>query len=161
MSYVHLTIEKRSQIEVLRKECYSIRRISALVGIHYPTVSRKLLRTARRYSAIEAHQDAMKKSSHEGRPSKLTISVAAHIESRLQQTWSPEQIVGAELTGKLSVKIIYNWLHRRLLNVDTTVLRRKGRPPRTQEKRGRFIIGRRIKDGPYEINTREVFGHGN
>ena len=27
MSYIHLTIEKRSQIEVLRKERYSVRRI--------------------------------------------------------------------------------------------------------------------------------------
>ena len=27
MSYIHLTIEKRSQIEILRKEGYSVRRI--------------------------------------------------------------------------------------------------------------------------------------
>lgn len=101
----------------------------------------------------------MKKSSHKRRPSKLTISIASNIESRLQQTWYPEQIAGAELTGKLSVKTIYNWLHRGLLNVGVTVLRRKGRPPRTQEKRGRFVVGRRIQDRPHEINTREVFGH--
>ena len=30
MSYIHLTIEKRSQIEVLRKEGYSVRRIAKL-----------------------------------------------------------------------------------------------------------------------------------
>jgi len=30
MSYIHLTIEKRSQIEVLRKEGYSVRRIYCL-----------------------------------------------------------------------------------------------------------------------------------
>ena len=33
MSYIHLTIEKRSQIEVLRKEGYSVRRIASLIGV--------------------------------------------------------------------------------------------------------------------------------
>ena len=39
------------------------------------------------------------------------------------------------------------------------MLRRKGRPPGTQEKRDRFVVGRRIQDRPHEINTRKVFGH--
>ena len=35
MSYIHVTIEKRSQIEVLRKEGYSVRRIASLIGVHH------------------------------------------------------------------------------------------------------------------------------
>ena len=159
MSYIHLTIEKRSQIEVLRKEGYSIRRIATLVGVHYSTVSRELRRMIGEYSAIVADQDAIKKASNKGRASKFTVPITAHIESRLQQTWSPEQLVGAELVGKLSVKTIYNWLHKGLLKVDATVLRRKGKRSSTQEKRGRYAVGRTIKDRPHEVKARKVFGH--
>ena len=42
MSYIYLTIEKRSQIEILRKEEHSIRRIASLTGGHHSTVAREL-----------------------------------------------------------------------------------------------------------------------
>lgn len=46
MSHMHLTIEKRSQIEVLRKEGDSVRRIASLIGVHHGlfTVTEKVLR---------------------------------------------------------------------------------------------------------------------
>ena len=97
MSYIHLTIEKRSQIEVLRKEGYSVRRIASLIGVHHSTVDRELNRVEGEYSAIKAQQLTISKSDNKGRPIKLTPQLAALIESRLQQTWSPEEIVGAEL----------------------------------------------------------------
>ena len=107
MSYIHLTIEKRSQIEVLRKEGYSVRRIASLIGVHHSTVARELNRVEGEYSAIKAQQLAISKSANKGRPTKLTPQLAALIESRLQQTWSPEEIVGSELVGVLSFKTIY------------------------------------------------------
>ncbi len=42
MSYIHLTIEKRSQIENLRKERYSVRKIASLIGVYHSTVAREL-----------------------------------------------------------------------------------------------------------------------
>ena len=72
MSYIHLTIEKRSQIEVLRKEGYSVRRIASLIGVHHSTVARELNRIEGEYSAIKAQQLAISKSSNKGRPTKLT-----------------------------------------------------------------------------------------
>ena len=54
MSYIHLTIEKRSQIEVLRREGYSVRRIASLIGVHHSTVPRELNRIKGGYSAIKA-----------------------------------------------------------------------------------------------------------
>jgi IS30 family transposase len=108
MSYIHLTIEKRSQIEVLRKEGYSVRRIASLIGVHHSTVARELNCVEGEYSAIKAQQLAISKSANKGRPIKLTPQLAALIESRLQQTWSPEEIVGAELVGILSFKTIYS-----------------------------------------------------
>lgn len=64
MSYIHLTIEKRSQIEILRKERYS-------------------------------------KSTNKGKPTKLIPELAVFIESRLQHTWSSEELVGAELVSTI------------------------------------------------------------
>ena len=64
MSYIHLTIEKRSQIEILRKEGYS-------------------------------------KSTNKGKPTKLIPQLAAFIASRLQDTLSSEELVGAELVSTI------------------------------------------------------------
>ena len=128
MSYIHLTIEKRSQIETLRKEGYSVRRIVSLIGVHHFTVARELNRVKVKgeYSAIKAQQLATGKSANKGRPIKLTPQLAPLIESRLQQTWSPEELVGAGLVGVLRFKTIYSWIHRGFLSVTEKVLRRKG-----------------------------------
>ena len=159
MSYIHLTIEKRSQIEVLRKDGYSVRRIASLIGVHHSTVARELNRVEGEYSAIKAQQLATSKFANKGRPTKLTPQLAALIESRLQQTWSPEEIVGAELVGALSFKTIYSWIHRGFLAVTEKVFRRKGKKPGTQEKRGRFNVKKTIKDRPKEVENRKTFGH--
>ena len=159
MSYIHLTIEKRSQIEVLRREGYSVRKITSLIGVQHSTVARELNRVEGEYSAIKAQQLAISKSANKGRPTKLTPQLAALIESRLQQTWSPEEIVGAELVGVLSFKTIYSWIHRGFLAITEKVLRRKGKKPGTQEKRGRFNVKKTIKDRPQEVENRKTFGH--
>ena len=159
MSYIHLTIEKRSQIEVLRREGYSVRRIASLIGVHHSTAARELNRVEGEYSAIKAQQLAISKSANKGRPTKLTPQLVALIESRLQQTWSPEDIVGAELVGVLRFKTIYSWIHRGFLAVTEKVLRRKGKKPGTQEKRGRFNVKKTIKDRPQEVENRKTFGH--
>ena len=159
MSYIHLTIEKRSQIEVLRKEGYSVRRIASLIGAHHSTVARELNRVEGEYSTIKAQQLAISKFVNKGRPTKLTPQLVALIESRLQQTWSPEEIVGAELSGVLIFKTIYSWIHRGFLSVTEKVLRRKDKNPGTQETRGRFNVKRTIRERPQEVENREVFGH--
>ena len=127
MNYIHLTIEKRSQIEVLRKEGYSVRRIASLIGVHHSTVARELNRVEGEYAAIKSQQLAISESANKDRQIKLTLQLAALIESRLQQTWSPEEIVGAELVGVLSFKKIYSWINRGFLAVIEKVLRRKSK----------------------------------
>ena len=129
MSYIHLTIEKRSQIEVLRREGYSVRRIASLIGVHHSTVARELNRVEGEYSAIKAQQLAISESANKGRPTKLTPQLAALIEFRLQQTWSPEELVVAGLVGVLSFKTIYSWIHRGFFTVTEKVLRRKEKSP--------------------------------
>ena len=159
MSYIHLTIEKRSQIEILRKERYSVRKIASLIGVHHSTVARELNRVEGEYSAIKAQQLTTSKSANKGRPIKLTPQLAALIEYRLQQTWSPKKLVGAELVGVLSFKTIYSWIHHGFLSVTEKVLRQKGKKPGTQGTRGRFNIKRTIKERSQEVENREVFGH--
>ena len=81
------------------------------------------------------------------------------IEDRLCETWSPEQIIGRELKGRLSFKTIYNWLYSNFLDVSLKVLRRKGKKAKTKETRGKFNIGKSIEERPSEVSTKEVFGH--
>ncbi|KDE60811.1 hypothetical protein FUSO6_03235 [Fusobacterium necrophorum DAB] len=63
MSYIHLTIEKRNQIEILRKEKYSTRNIARLIGVHHSTVAREIKCMPGEYSLHAAQQDARKKMS--------------------------------------------------------------------------------------------------
>lgn len=50
---IYLTIAKRSQIEILRKEEGSVRRIASLIGVHHSTVTRELNRVKYNDSAIK------------------------------------------------------------------------------------------------------------
>ena len=76
------------------------------------------------------------------------------IESKLCERWSPEQIVGPELKGKLSFKTIYNWLYKNSFDVSLDVLRRKGKTAKTKE-----ILSNRINEVmKYLEQTKEYMG---
>ena len=108
---------------------YSVRKISNLIGVHHSTVASELNRIKGGYSAIKAQQVTNSRSANKGRPIKLTPQLAALIEFRLQQTWSPEEMVVAGLVGVLSFKTIYSWIHRVFFTVTEKVLRRKEKSP--------------------------------
>ena len=76
-------IEKRSQIEILRKERYSVHKIASLIGVHHSTVVRELNRVKDEYSTIKAQQVATSKSANKGRLINLIPQLAALIKSRL------------------------------------------------------------------------------
>ena len=88
MSYIHRPIEKRSQTEVLRKESYSVHKSANLIGVHLSTVARKLNLLSRESATIEPLTIAFVKSANKGNLLKLTIQFSAHIESKLQRSWS-------------------------------------------------------------------------
>ena len=56
--------------------------------MHHSTVARKLNRLLIEYSDIEAQKIAFVKSANKGNLLKLTIQFSAHIESKLQRSWS-------------------------------------------------------------------------
>ena len=159
MSYKYFTINERNKLEVLLKENYKISKIAKILNRHRATIYREIKRINGEYSSENAQSDANAKSANKGRNSKITADLKNLIEDRLCKTWSPEQIAGRELKGRLSFKTIYNWLYSNFLDVSLNVLRRKGRRTKTKETRGKFNIGKSIGDRPEEVKKKEVFGH--
>lgn len=56
MSYSHLTIKDRYQIEAYVREGHSVRKIASLMKVHPSTISRELRRSPGQYSAEHAHR---------------------------------------------------------------------------------------------------------
>ena len=59
----------------------------------------------------------------------------------------------------VAFKTIYNWLYAGLIDLDLSVVRRKGKTRHPKETRGRFRIGTSIAKRPKEVRNRETFGH--
>ena len=159
MSHKHITMDCRNKIEVLFFFFYSARKISKILGFHHSTISREISRCEGVYESVSAQRHRDIKSNNKGRKSKLTEELKEHIISKLNSTWSPEQIVGRDLENIISFKTIYNWLYKGVLSIDLKVLRRKGKSRKPQEKRGRFNIGTSISKRPKVVKKRTEFGH--
>ena len=159
MSYTHLTIKQRIQIETLHAEKYSARSISKIIGVHHSTVSREINRCKDAYDADTADKDYQSKSAAKGRKTKATEEFVSIITEKLQQNWSPEQIVGRLFKGTLCVRTIYNWIISSTINFSVERLRHKGKRLKSEETRGKFHIGKSISDRPNEVKSREEFGH--
>ena len=159
MSHKYFTINERNKLEVLLKENYTISKITKILNRHRATIYREIKRINGEYSSENAQAAANTKAANKGRNSKITPELKNLIKDRLYKTWSPEQIVGRELKGRLSFKTIYNWLYSDFLDVSLNVLRRKGRRAKTKETRGKFNIGKSINERPSEVSSKEVFGH--
>ena len=59
----------------------------------------------------------------------------------------------------VAFETIYNWLYASLIDLDLSVLRRKGKTRQPKEIRGTFRIGTSIAKRPKEVRNRETFGH--
>ena len=90
-----------------------------------------------------------------------------YIENGLNKTWSPEQIVGRlrleykdDKSMKIGFKTIYRWIYKNIIiKGDVKKLRRKGKSLKSKETRGKFNIGKSIKNRPKDVRKRESFGH--
>ena len=113
-------------------------------------------------SAVLAQEEYDRRAKQKGRKSRLTPKLKKEIENGLKSSWSPEQTCGRyqlEQKPMVAFKTIYNWLYSGLLDLDLSVLRRKGKTRQPIETRGRFRIGRLIAKRPKEVRNRETFGH--
>jgi len=59
----------------------------------------------------------------------------------------------------VAFKTIYNWLYAGLIDLDLSVLRRKGKTRQPKETRERFRIGTSIAKRPKEVRNRKTFGY--
>ena len=166
MSYTHLSITERSELALLHRLGWSARAIARELKRHHATIARELKRgcKAGEYQAEAAHEVYEKRRERSVPRGKRTPEREHYIASKLAQTWSPEQIAGRMSQEcpeqKVSFKTMYRWLYQGfLVKGDTTVLRHKGKRRRPIETRGRFNVGKSIRQRPKEVRKRESFGH--
>ena len=162
MSYSHLTITDRIKIETYLDLGLKSCQIASKLGVHKSTISRELRRCQNGYSAVLAQEQYDHRAKQKGRKSCLTPKLKKKIEKGLKASWSPEQICGRyqlEQKPMVAFKTIYNWLYAGLIDLDLSVLRRKGKTRQPKETCGRFRIGTSIAKRPKEVRNRETFGH--
>ena len=162
MSYSHLTITDRIKIETYLELGLKPCQIANKLGVHKSTISRELRRCQNGYSAALAQEQYDHRAKQKGRKSCLTPELKKEIEDGLKSSWSPEQICGRyqlEQKPMVAFKTIYNWLYAALIDLDLSVLRRKGKTRQPKETRGTFRIGTSIAKRPKEVRNRETFGH--
>lgn len=166
MSYSHLSIIERGQLETLHRLGWSCRRIGRELGRQPSTIARELSRGRKpgeAYTACTAQQTHQERRTRSVPAGKYTESLAEEIDLKLQETWSPEQIAQRRrVEGKPPVcfKTIYRLLYQgRVASGKVQVLRQKGKRRKPVETRGRFLIGTPISKRPKEVRQRTTFGH--
>ena len=130
--------------------------------VNLASISLQLRRCQNGYSAALAQEQYERRAKQKGRKSCLTPKLKTDIENGLKSSWSPEQICGhyqLEQKPMVTFKTIYNWLYAGLIDLDLSVLRRKGKTRHPKETRGRYRIGTSIAKRPKEVRNRETFGH--
>ena len=124
MSYKHLTIEDRSKIEVLYHEGYTASQITEAVGRHRSTIYREFKRVkSDSYDAQLAQDNATDHKSLKGRRPKHTPELIQDIQTKIELTWSPEQIVGRCYQNRLSFKTSYNRIYQGIIEVTLNCFR--------------------------------------
>jgi IS30 family transposase len=161
MSYSHFSTIERGQLEALHRLGWSTRAIGRQLDRHHSSIARELKRneTITPYSPAEA-QSAYEIRRERSKPSgKRTPQLVRSIEEKLALTWSPEQIVGrlaASGEETVSFKTIYRWLYQGLvMKGNFRVLRHKGKSRGPKETRGRFNVGKSIRQRPKEVRKRK------
>ena len=120
MSYSHLTITDRIKIETYLELGLKPCQIASKLGVHKSTISRELSRCKNGYSAALAQEQ---------------------YDHRAKQKSGRYQL---EQRPMVAFKTIYNWLYTGLIDLDLSVLRRKGKTRHPKETRGTFRIGTSI-----------------
>jgi len=163
MEYSHLNTFERGRLDALHQLGWSCRAIAKELKRHHSTIARELKRNKTEnesYSPEKAQSAYHKRRLNSKSKGKWNEEIANEIEEKLNLTWSPEQIAGRLKGSMPSFKTIYRWLYEGKINKgDLTVLRQKGKRRRPRETRGRFNIGKSIKQRPKEVRKREQFGH--
>ena len=170
MNYKHITTNERCCIANFLSLGLSLRKIAKHLNRNVSTISREVKRNSTNgkylaHIACENYAKNRKNCGAKGKSSNPTL--IKYIEDGLEKTWSPEQIAGRlrldyqdDKSMKIGFKTIYRWLYQKIIAKGTVNrLRRKGKSLKPKETRGKFNIGKSIKDRPKEVRKRETIGH--
>ena len=179
--YKQLTVTQRGQIEILRREKYSQRRIAELVGVSQGSISREIarnsveqmdseLRMKKKYYGDAAQRQRNERMERSGARHKYLLypEIIERIEKDvLERKWSPDASVGRmeRESGKrspISARSFYNYVDMGVVKVKPLDLaqktRRRQRPRKRPEGKKR-TDGRSIEERPKSAEKRQEFGH--
>jgi transposase, IS30 family len=178
MSYQQLTLDERYQIAALRKQGLCPAAIARAIGRNRSTVTRELTRNAWRradqnsvgYHPVYAQHLARKRRVTKGFASrKVQGALRRLVESKLHQSWSPEQIAGrlwTERKVRISHETIYQHVLRDSFERKGTLrycLRFAGykhhRLKKSVNATNRRANKHHISERPAAANTRREIGH--
>ena len=166
MNYKHLTIEERCCLREYYKKGYSYRKIAELMGRNVSTISRELNRNFTHmyeiptYYPHTAQKKYLLRRSYCHRGMFQDSKKLEYIKTKLQETWSPEQIAMTPCELKMpSTRTIYRWIYEKYIDVNLKVLRRKGKSHGAKETRGKFNLGKSIRKRDKSVYKRLEFGH--
>ena len=176
--YTSLSIEERTQIQLLREQGSSCRAIARQLDRQPSTVTRELRRNgARGYVAHVAHQRG---AARRARPLLrklgpcLDTPLGVRVREELRHAWSPEQVTGRlramhpdEPEMRVSHETIYRAIYvlsRGDLRSELIALLRRRHDKRMPRARGRARAGGivnavSIAERPPEVDDRRVPGH--
>lgn len=167
MSYKHININERCCIVEYLNLGWNVPKIAKELNRNKSTISREIKRNIinGKHSAhiVQDNYEARRmKCKPYGK--KTDGSLINYIQEKLNNHWSPEQTSGRILIDRPDKKItfssIYNWLYNGVLNkCSVELLRRKGKSLNLKETRGKFNIGKTIKQRPKEVRKRITVGH--
>lgn len=170
MSYRHLTTIQREIIVRELAKLTPANKIADILGIHRSTVYREIKRNSIKgeYSGIKAQKLYRKRRVKCHREKKLLIDSVLYdtVALRLEEYWSPEQIVGRHAIG-ISVPSIYRAINAGLLprEIKQKCLRCHGKPYRRRgikETRGHLSgttsIDRRTEEESSRLRLGDIEG---
>ena len=174
----HLLAEERHEIEVRRKDGWSVYRIAKHLGRAYNTIKEEIARgtvylyngKVARYKATAGEQQYKENRRNSRRQYKRleVSSFIGYVEEHFAEGWSLDICTGRALeTGKFSrnqivcTKTLYNYVDRGLIGIKNIDLPEKLCRNTKQEKvrKNRRILGDSIELRPESVELREEFGH--
>ena len=168
MTYAHLNLSQRYQIQTRLAAAQAVAVIAHALGVHRSTVYRELQRGRRGapYQAELAQQRARQRrvasaANHPTKPATLWHEV----RRLLRQRWSPEQIAGrrvregAHADRAVSYQAIYDWLTRTGSALLTRLRHYRAFAPWRPSSGGLPQSRPSIRQRPRDVLQRHTLGH--
>lgn len=116
MSYNHLTSEERYLIHAYKSSGMFPPEIAGILGRNKTTIYREIERNTggRGYRPKQADELAARRQSEKPKAIKMTESVIAKIEAKINDDWSPEQISG-RLFNEDNISISHETIYQHIL----------------------------------------------